>query len=360
MRILIATNSYPTKKNPTHQIFVKNIHKGLKQKYDEVGLVYNLYYRWFKSDLGTGNALSSLLKLLALIWSFLPQFLYKAKSYDVIYSHGELLPGILIPALQKMHGIKHVCYVHGSANDFSKNKGIYFRLTKYVLEKSDFIVTNSNFMQKVIQSEYGLKSTLITPGYNAELFHLRENERTIDISFAGSAIWKKGVDLILKAQHSNKSFYIQNNLKIHLYTDGALKNRLLNTIHTQNLSDIMIIHERITDDELAALFSKSKIVLFPSREEPLGLIGIEAIASGCIVIAANTGGIKEYIIDGENGFLFEPDNVAELQEKIEYVFNNYSSIKEKFKHSHKTVEAYSIKSGIDQTTDFLNSISADR
>lgn len=359
MRILIATNSYPTVKNPTHQIFVKNIYKGLKVKFDEVGLVYNLYYRWFKSDLGTGNAFSSLLKFLVLIWSFLPQFLYKARSYDVIYSHGELLPGILIPALQKIYGIKHVCYVHGSANDFSKTKRTYYRLTKYVLRKSDYIVTNSSFMQKVIEFEYGCKSTVITPGYNAKLFYLKEIERTVDICFAGSAVWKKGADLILKAQTSNKKFYTQNNLKINLYTDGALKNNLLHTIRTKNLIEIVSVHRRVADNELADLFSKSKIVLFPSREEPLGLIGIEAIASGCIVIAANTGGIKEYIIDGENGFLFEPGNETDLQKKIEHVFKNYSFIKEKFKNSHKTVEAFLIENGINQTVDFFNSISPD-
>lgn len=360
MRILIATNSYPTKKNPTHQIFVKNIYEGLKVKYDEVGLVYNLYYRWFKSGLGTGNVFSSFLKLVVLIWSFLPFFLYKARSYDLIYSHGELLPGILIPALQKMYGIKHVCYVHGSANDFAKNKGIYYRLTKYVLEKSDFIVANSSFIQRMIEIEYGFKSTIITPGYNTELFYVKDVERTIDICFAGSAVWKKGADLILKAQTSSKTFYIQNGIKVNLYTDGALKSNLIKTVRTQNLSNITVIHERLTDVELAELFSKSKIVLFPSRDEPLGLIGIEAIASGCIVIAANTGGIKEYIKDGENGFLFEPGNQADLQQKIEHVFNNYSSIKEKFKNSHKSVEAFSLENGINQTVDFFNTISTDR
>ncbi len=358
MRILIATNSYPTNKNPTHQVFVRNIYNGLKKKFPQTDLVYNRYYEWFKSDLGKGNAITGLFKFVALIWSYLPYFIYKTKKYDVIYSHGELLPGILIPTLQKIFGVKHICYVHGSANIFTLEKGFNFMVTKYVFNKSDLLVTNSVFMQSVIKKEYGLPSTIVTPGYNTDLFNTIHQTRTIDICFAGSAVHIKGADLILKAVNINRIFYQKHGLKIHIYTDGALKADYLNYIESNNLTDFISIYERLSDQDLSKTFKKTKVVLFPSREESLGLIGIEAIASGCVLIAANTGGITEYVDHGKNGFLFERENAEDLQKMIEYVFKNYNAIRTEFADIQKSVQAYSLEKGIHQTVELFSSIFA--
>jgi glycosyltransferase involved in cell wall biosynthesis len=46
--------------------------------------------------------------------------------------------------------------------------------------------------------------------------------------------------------------------------------------------------------------------IFPSRTETLGLVLLEAMAAGCPVVAARSGGIPDIVTDGENGFLFDP------------------------------------------------------
>ena len=48
-------------------------------------------------------------------------------------------------------------------------------------------------------------------------------------------------------------------------------------------------------EKLNILYNIADIFVFPSREEPLGLVGLEAIVSGTPVIGSNVGGIKEYI-----------------------------------------------------------------
>jgi glycosyltransferase involved in cell wall biosynthesis len=58
--------------------------------------------------------------------------------------------------------------------------------------------------------------------------------------------------------------------------------------------------------ELASAFASSDAFIFPSRTETLGLVLLEAMAAGCPVVAANSGGIPDIVTDGVNGYLFEP------------------------------------------------------
>jgi glycosyltransferase involved in cell wall biosynthesis len=65
-------------------------------------------------------------------------------------------------------------------------------------------------------------------------------------------------------------------------------------------------------EELASAFASSDAFVFPSRTETLGLVLLEAMAAGCPVVAANSGGIPDIVTNGVNGHLFDPrdDNGA--------------------------------------------------
>ena len=58
--------------------------------------------------------------------------------------------------------------------------------------------------------------------------------------------------------------------------------------------------------ELAAAFASADAFIFPSRTETLGLVLLEAMAAGCPVVAAASGGIVDIVTDGLNGYLFDP------------------------------------------------------
>ena len=60
--------------------------------------------------------------------------------------------------------------------------------------------------------------------------------------------------------------------------------------------------------ELASAFASADAFVFPSRTETLGLVLLEAMAAGCPVVAANSGGIPDIVTDGENGYMFEVDD----------------------------------------------------
>jgi glycosyltransferase involved in cell wall biosynthesis len=60
--------------------------------------------------------------------------------------------------------------------------------------------------------------------------------------------------------------------------------------------------------ELASAFASADAFVFPSRTETLGLVLLEAMAAGCPVVAARSGGIPDIVTDEVNGYLFEPDD----------------------------------------------------
>lgn len=62
----------------------------------------------------------------------------------------------------------------------------------------------------------------------------------------------------------------------------------------------------MTGQELASAFASADAFIFPSRTETLGLVLLEAMAAGCPVVAARSGGIPDIVQDGVNGYLFSP------------------------------------------------------
>ncbi|MEO1094688.1 MAG: glycosyltransferase family 1 protein [Cyanobacteria bacterium J06638_28] len=62
----------------------------------------------------------------------------------------------------------------------------------------------------------------------------------------------------------------------------------------------------LAGEALASAYASADAFVFPSRTETLGLVLLEAMAAGCPVVAANSGGIPDIVTNGENGFLFDP------------------------------------------------------
>jgi glycosyltransferase involved in cell wall biosynthesis len=57
---------------------------------------------------------------------------------------------------------------------------------------------------------------------------------------------------------------------------------------------------------LASAYASADLFLLPSKTETLGLVLLEAMASGCPVVACRAGGVPDAVQDGRTGFLFEP------------------------------------------------------
>jgi glycosyltransferase involved in cell wall biosynthesis len=74
---------------------------------------------------------------------------------------------------------------------------------------------------------------------------------------------------------------------------------------------------RLPPEDIAELYRDSDVLLFPVRwDEPWGLVPLEAMASGCPVVATGRGGSGEYLRDGENCVLVAPADPSALAEAV--------------------------------------------
>ncbi|MFQ6060490.1 MAG: glycosyltransferase family 4 protein, partial [Thermoplasmata archaeon] len=97
-------------------------------------------------------------------------------------------------------------------------------------------------------------------------------------------------------------------LKLMIVGDGSRREEVEATISDLNLSDSVTITGLV--DNVFIPLSLCDIYVHISLQEGLPHSILEAMMSGKPVIASNTGGIPEAVVDGQNGILVEPEEEA--------------------------------------------------
>lgn len=85
-----------------------------------------------------------------------------------------------------------------------------------------------------------------------------------------------------------------------------------------NVNEIKLIGEK-TREELKKIFKEIDVVVCTSMEETMSLAITEGMMYGKVCVSSDSTGMAQYIIDGENGFIFERGNVNMLYEKMKYI-----------------------------------------
>ena len=79
----------------------------------------------------------------------------------------------------------------------------------------------------------------------------------------------------------------------------------------------------IGDDMLHSLYRIAEIAIVPSIYEPFGLVALEAMASGCMCIVADTGGLREVVpADGTVGLRFRSRDSVALGEVLAQILTD--------------------------------------
>ena len=91
----------------------------------------------------------------------------------------------------------------------------------------------------------------------------------------------------------------------------------------------------LAGDELSRAYASCDLLLFPSRTETLGQVGMEAMASGTPVIASSEGGPSTYIEHGQTGWLLDATQVQDWVELLGEVQQSPDLLKQV---GHRAVE----------------------
>lgn len=204
-------------------------------------------------------------------------------------------------------------------------------IDQYLVRNVDRILTNSIFTSEFIYKTYNINSEIIYSGVDTTSFKPSTNIKKN--MFAVSRLNRvKKIDQLITAM-----IYIRY---AHLYIggDGEDKERLISLSKKLGVDDRVIFLGKLTDEKLKYYYSMSKIVLFPSINEPFGIVPLEAMSSGTPVIASKSGGVVDTIINGKTGYLIKPNDVNELVSKIEYLLENDQLCIQMSQNARKHVE----------------------
>jgi glycosyltransferase involved in cell wall biosynthesis len=87
--------------------------------------------------------------------------------------------------------------------------------------------------------------------------------------------------------------------------------------------------------------ASSRVVAVPSRQEPFGLVALEAMAAGKPVIASRVGGLPE-VLDGAEALLVEPDDPTALADALKSMLATIDRNPEYGAHNRECAARFSI------------------
>ena len=139
--------------------------------------------------------------------------------------------------------------------------------------------------------------------------------------YTGQVREGKGIHLLLAAiGHIRKTC---SDLMLDVFGEGdkAYEAKLQELVKQHQLP--VVFRGALPRNELLTKYHDYDAFVFPTlREEPFGIVMIEAMNAGLPVIASNTGGPAEIITHGKTGLLFEPGNVDELAQCLFQLYRN--------------------------------------
>lgn len=134
--------------------------------------------------------------------------------------------------------------------------------------------------------------------------------------------WEKGLDALLHAVASLRADVPDAHLVI--VGDGPLRATLEDHVRSLDLAGAVTFRGALPNPEALAVVRTGAVFALPSRAEGLGIVFVEAQASGVPVIGTRVGGIPDVISDGISGLLVPPDDVRALAHAISRVFADRS------------------------------------
>jgi glycosyltransferase involved in cell wall biosynthesis len=261
------------------------------------------------------------------------------KQFDILHIHS-FNPVIALAAILSKRKI--VFTEHGNFA-FERKQGfseiLSKKLQRYFLNNfTNHITFNSNFSKTIAISKYHLHEKKLSVVYNGcdlplSIIEKHETSDTIRIGFVGRLVEVKRVDRILESIAAIKD---KSKIIVELIGDGPLKNKILNQIANNNLSDtIQLLGFK---NNLSDYYNQWDLLIAPSSNEAFGLVAIEAYSYGCAVaVFSDGGGLAELVNQCETNMVFK--TTFELTSIIESLIEKSIDINKTSLRNHRKVFA---------------------
>lgn len=208
----------------------------------------------------------------------------------------------------------------------------YVRLISKKIDKTIFISEfcrkslgfNSNFGAVI---PFGVDTEKFKPDLDRSLIKKRLNiPENAKVLFSVQRLdqWKR-VDILIKAM---KIILDEVDAYLVIGGKGPELNNLINLAKELSVDSKVIFTGYISDEELPFFYSMADIFVFHSTYETLGLVLLEAMASGKPIVSVRSTAITEVVEDGKNGILVEPLNPKEFADAVINLVNNYEKMSE--------------------------------
>jgi glycosyltransferase involved in cell wall biosynthesis len=141
------------------------------------------------------------------------------------------------------------------------------------------------------------------------------------VLFVGRLSTQKGPDLLLEAVPG--ILHRRGDAKVVFVGDGHLRHDLEGRAHELGVAQaVRFLGAMDADGDMINLYKSADVVCVPSRNEPFGIVVLEAWAAGKPVVATRNGGTRDLISHGSDGYLVY-DNPPSITWGINEIFSNF-------------------------------------
>lgn len=210
-----------------------------------------------------------------------------------------------------------------------------------------FIYTVSQYSADKIKEIYGKDSSVIYNALESSIFYPREKEREakdISITIVGSEDFKfKNIGEILEVIRKLKGKY---QIKLNWITQTKP------TINEEGKEAIVNPPQKIIGD----ILRDTDIYICNSEYESFGLPTLEAMTCGAAVITTDTGGMRDFVVDGENALVIKHHNEDDMMEKIERLIKDRELMYRIAKDGKETASRFNWDNSIKDMEEYFREI----
>ncbi len=257
--------------------------------------------------------------------------------FDLVHGH-DWLVAAACDHLARRFGAPLVTTIHATEHGrhqgwVDKHPQSYIHgVERWITNRSDRVIACSAYMreqvcdiftvpeERVVVIPNGIDPEDLPAGEEAELARLRGEFAAPDeklVLLIGRLVYEKGFQIALEAMPE----LIERvpGTRFLVAGSGTHEAELRKQAEELGLMEHGTFLGWIGDDVLHQLYRIADVCVVPSIYEPFGLVALEAMASGCPCIVADTGGLREVVPHGEVGLRFrtrDPEALGGMVERV--------------------------------------------